>query len=242
MEHITFIDLNSATCRMGIGKNTVRVRIENKDKRIVFNRSITKELAKLRPTHCNVGVGDDSKSLYFIFNKSKGFGITAPTADQTFSLRGKLLIDFIQNHFNLKKDAELDISDNMANGGDYATYRISLSSEAVAMTVDSSKKQERKEVKKEKKEDIPPYENNKKVFDSLGASVKDVLELSGTELEDINIQLDGGIKNTINKYGTLGKVYVSDPEELIRKERGIGKRKVLFLKSLFKAIGLNWGN
>ena len=62
MEHITFIDLNSATCRMGIGKNTVRVRIENKDKRIVFNKSVTKELAKLRPTHCNVGVGDDSKS------------------------------------------------------------------------------------------------------------------------------------------------------------------------------------
>lgn len=242
MEHITFIDLNSATYRMGIGKNTVRVRIENKDKRIVFNKSITKELAKLRPTHCNVGVGDDSKSLYFIFNKSKGFNITAPTADQTFSLRGKLLIDFIQNHFNLKKDTELDISDNMANGGDYATYRISLSSEAVAKTVDSSKKQERKEVKKEKKEDIPPYESNKRVFDSLGASVKDVLELNGTELEDINIQLDGGIKNTINKYGNLGKVYVSDPEELIRKERGIGKRKVLFLKSLFKAIGLNWGN
>ena len=238
MEKIIFIDLKKKNYYHGLDKNEVRLKLSGKDKRLVFNQRMTRELQKKKHTYVNVGVGEETGSVYLVFNNTTGYPIPDPKKYKTFTLRGKDLTDFLIQHFKVKEDIQLIVSDNQAKVDDYSTYILSLpkSAKIVEKPAVEKTKPERK------KKEVAPVESvvEEPTLENLDAPVEDILKLNGDDLKDLGVGINEMTKNTINKFGSLGEVYASDPDELIHKERGIGKKKVTFLQSIFKGIGLNW--
>lgn len=239
MEKIIFIDLKKKNYYHGLDKNEVRLKLSGKDKRLVFNQRMTRELQKKKHTYVNVGVGEETGSVYLVFNNTTGYPIPDPKKYKTFTLRGKDLTDFLIQHFKVKEDTQLVVSDNQAKVDDYSTYILSLPKNAKIVekpTVEKTKPE------RKKKKEMAPVESvvEEPSLENLDAPVEDILKLNGDDLKDLGVGINEMTKNTINKFGSLGEVYASDPDELIHKERGIGKKKVTFLQSIFKGIGLNW--
>ena len=241
MEKIVFIDLKKANYYHGLDKNEVRLKLSGKDKRLVFNQRMTRELQKKKHTHVNVGVGEETGSVYLVFNNTTGYPIPDPKKYKTFTLRGKDLTNFLSEHFKLKEDTQLVVSDNQAKVNDYTTYVLSLP-KAAKPAEKPAVKEEKKKPGRKKKEvaSVEPVQEVPSDIQTLDAPVEDILKLNGDDLKDLGVGINEMTKNTINKFGSLGEVYASDPDELIHEERGVGRKKVTFLQSVFNGLGLNW--
>ena len=131
MESIEFIDLKKSTMWKGMSKNEIRIKLSGKDRHVSFNKRITKELKEKNYPYVKVGKGNQSNSVYFVFNHQGGYPVPDPQKYRVYIIRGKGIVDFLEEHFNLTGNScELHISDNLAKVKDYSTYKISLPDES----------------------------------------------------------------------------------------------------------------
>lgn len=231
MERIIFVDLKQGTNCQALGSNEIRVILGTKANRITFNTAVVTELAKKKHTHCKIGVGEDSGSVYLLFNNKEGIRVPCPFS-KNHAWRCKAFMEFIMEHFKLSdKSYYLNISGNLAHTSDYSTYKVTL-------PVNKEEEEVPVKIKPEHKKKL---QNKSKETENAPKGVaKDILKLDAEGMEDLGIKLSPRVKNTINKFGTLGDVFASDPADLIHRERGIGKDKVTQLQEIFTMLGLNW--
>jgi hypothetical protein len=130
MEKINFVKLKKCNYFNGLSAKEIRIKLSGKDPHISFNQKITKEIKERKFTHDNFGVGEHSNQLYLVFNYNEGYPIPNPDKYKVYVIRGRNVINFLKEHFNLTGDScVLAISENLAKTQDYSTYKISLPTE-----------------------------------------------------------------------------------------------------------------
>lgn len=240
MEKIVFVDLKKANHFFGAERNVVSLRISGKTKCLALNKKMTKELQVKKHSYVKVGVGQETGNIYLVFNNDSGYPIPDVSKyKSSLVLHGKDLIAFMASHFKVTEDTQFAVSENQANSDEYTTYILSLPKNAKAEGKPSVEKKRPGRKKKEAKMPEPTAEKSSNI-QNLDAPVEDILKLNGDDLKDLGVSINDMTKNTINKFGSLGDVYASNPDDLIHKERGVGRKKVTFLQSMFNGLGLNW--
>ena len=128
MEKLDFEFLNFGCKRKGahaISKNEVSVSIKSGSGRVAFGRDLNAEVEPYK--YLRIARQRMTSELYFVFNNEAGIEVRERKCDGVLYITNKELAAYLFKHYNIEGEyTRINISDNLANDGDFATYRITI--------------------------------------------------------------------------------------------------------------------